>query len=170
MLSDLLQSLEVLRVHRYLHNDIKLENIILCGSTYKFIDWGQAGSFKQLHMGDMIGTSPIKWYLMGFPEIYTENIMALRTHMVNSDFRFSELFLDVHKQVQIEYEEIVASSPSFKSLVRKYTDTFDVFMVGMMLLRAIHKYNLDQGKWLPLVKAMVSLKNPLNAKDALKLL
>jgi hypothetical protein len=121
-------------------------------------------------MGDMIGTSPIKWYLMGFPEIYTENIMTLRTHMVNSDFRFSDLFLDVHKQVQAEYEEIVASSPSFKSLVRKYTDTFDVFMLGMMLLRAIHKYNLDQGKWLPLVKAMVSLKKPLNAKDALKLL
>ena len=167
MLPDLLKSLEILRKQRYLHNDIKLDNIVLCDNTYKLIDWGQAGPFKKFHMGDMIGTSPIKWYLMGFPEVYTDNIMALRTHMVNSDFRFSELFHEVHTGVQEEYHEIVANRPSFKSLTLKYTDTFDVFMVGMLLLRAIHKYQLDAVKWLPIVKALVSLKKPLNAKEAL---
>jgi len=170
MLKDLLKSLDILRKARYLHNDIKIDNIVLCDNTYKFIDWGQAGSFNQLHMGDMIGTSPIKWYLMGFPELYTDHIMALRTQMVNSDFRFSELFDEVHRQIQDEYHEIVASGPSFKSLVRTYTDTFDVFMLGMVLLRAIHLYKLDLGRWLPVVKALVSLKKPLNAKEALKLL
>jgi serine/threonine protein kinase len=170
MLRDLLKSLEILQKARYLHNDIKLENIVLCDNTYKFIDWGQAGSFNQLHMGDMIGTSPVKWHLMGFSELYTDHIMALRTQMVNSDFRFSQLFDEVQQQIHNEYQEIVASSPSFKSLVRTYTDTFDVFMLGMVLLRAIHKYGLDTIKWLPLVKALVSLKKPLNAKEALKLL
>ena len=170
MLKDLLKSLDILRKARYLHNDIKIDNIVLCDNTYKFIDWGQAGPFNQLHMGDMIGTSPIKWYLMGFPELYTDHIMALRTQMVNSDFRFSELFDEVHRQIQDEYHEIVASGPSFKSLTRTYTDTFDVFMLGMVLLRAIHLYKLDLGRWLPVVKALVSLKKPLNAKEALKLL
>jgi hypothetical protein len=170
MLKDLLKSLDVLRKARYLHNDIKIDNIVLCNNTYKFIDWGQAGPFNKLYIGDMIGTSPIKWYLMGFPELYIDNIMALRTQMINSDFRFSQLFDEVHQQIQDEYHEIIASGPSFKSLVRTYTDTFDVFMLGMVLLRAIHLYKLDVIKWLPLVKALVSLKKPINAKEALKLL
>jgi serine/threonine protein kinase len=167
MVKDLLKSLVVLQKSKYLHNDIKLENIVLCGSTYKLIDWGQAGGFHQFHMGDMIGTSPIKWYMMGYPNVFTDNIMALRTQMVNSSFKFSKLFREVNEQVQTEYHEVIGSGISYAALVKRYVPSFDVFMVGMLLLRAIHKFHLNQQIYLPIVKKLVSLKEPLDAKAAL---
>ena len=167
MLIDLLKSLVILQKHRYLHNDIKLENIVECCQQYKFIDWGQAGPYNNLHIGDMIGTSPIKWYLMGFPDLFSTNMMALRTQMVNSDFKYSDIFTEVHQQIFMEYNEIITSQPSNKNLRKTYTATFDVFMVGMLLLRAIHRFQLDIDTWLPIVKRLVSLTNPLNAAKAL---
>jgi len=170
MLQDILKSLVILQDNQYLHNDIKLENIVLCNNTYKLIDWGQAGNYTQFNMGDMIGTSPIKWYLMGFPDLYTDNILALRTQMVNSDFKFSKIFEEVHQQVYDEFHEIIIYKPSYKSLIKKYINTFDIFMAGMMLLRAIHKFKLNKATFLPIVKQLVSLTSPLDAKEALALL
>jgi hypothetical protein len=104
---------------------------------------------------------------MGFPDLFATNMMSLRTQMVNSGLKYSDIFTDVHQQIFMEYNEIITSNPSHKKLRKTYTATFDVFMVGMLLLRAIHKFKLDIETWLPIVKQLVSLTNPLNAAKAL---
>jgi len=167
MLIDILESLVILQKNSYLHNDIKLENVVHCDKRYKLIDWGQAGPSSELYIGDMIGTSPIKWHLMGLPDVFSTKMMEIRTQMVDFSFKFSELFREVHTQVQKEYYEVISTYPFYETLAAKFILTFDVFMLGMLLLRAIHKFHLNKQKLLPIVKRFVSLHEPLTAKDAL---
>jgi hypothetical protein len=164
---DLLESLAVLQKAKYLHNDIKLDNIVLCGNRYKLIDWGRAGPFKDIIQGTLIGTNPVKWYLMGVPPSACMLALKLRTRQRYPSFSYSSLFAEIYDQIEQEFHEIVKDS-SYSSLQR-YVPCFDVFMVGMMLLHVIHVHALDETRYLPVVKALVSLKKPLTATKALAL-
>ena len=46
---------------------------------------------------------------------------------------------------------------------------YDTFMFGNTILQAVIIYNLEYEKYRPLVEALTSLNNPLNAEQALKL-
>jgi len=165
LLVDLLESLAVLQKAKYLHNDIKLDNVVLCGNRYKLIDWGRAGPFKDIIQGTLIGTNPVKWYLMGVPPSACMLALKLRTRQRYPSFSYSSLFAEIYDQIEQEFYEIVKDS-SYSSLQR-YIPCFDVFMVGMMLLHAIYGHALDETRYLPVVKALVSLKKPLTATKAL---
>jgi len=167
-LVDVLKSLVILEKAGYLHNDIKLDNIVLCNGRYKLIDWGLAGPLTQCKIGDMIGTNPIKWYLMGFPNIFTDNVLPVRTTMIDPGFVASDLFREVYYTVYAEYQEVIQLLDR-KQLTKAYAPTFDVFMLGMLLLYILYKQGSNQ-RYLSLVKRFVSLQEPLTANQALALL
>ena len=169
MLMDILESLTVLQKARYLHNDIKLDNIVLCGSQYRLIDWGRAGRFEDLIQGTLLGTNPMKWYVMGIPPRACMLALKLRTRQKYPSYSYSSLFTEIYDTIQQEFYERIRESSAHSSFIKTYAPCFDVFMVGMMLLHAIYTYSLDQERYLPVVKALVSLKKPLTAAKALAL-
>ena len=169
LLVDLFESLTALQKAHYLHNDIKLDNIVLCGNRYKLIDWGLSSPYDPFKIGNRFGTHPIKWYLRGIPPNLCVRILKLRLRIMYPSFPYSSLYTDVYTQIEREFKEVIKQLFSYEQLLIVYAASFDVFMMGMLLLIMIHTHSLDQGRYLPIVKALVSLKNPLTATKALAL-
>jgi serine/threonine protein kinase len=169
LLVDLLESLVVLQKAKYLHNDIKLDNVVLCGNRYKFIDWGLSSPYLPFQIGNRFGTHPIKWYLRGIPPVLCVRILKLRLRTMYPSFSYSSLYSEVYNQIQREFKEVIQKPFSYEQLLATYASSFDIFMVGMMLLITIHTHTLDETRYLPVVKSLVSLKKPLSAAKALAL-
>ena len=146
------------------HNDIKLDNIVMCPKRYKLIDWGKAGDKDQVIIGNSAGTSPLKHYIRGFPVVVSVNLFARK---INARTRNSPAFREVYTRIISETKAELATSPTRKQLMNKYRDTFDVFMFGMTVLYAVIKYELDYSKYAELIHALTSLENPLDAHEAL---
>jgi serine/threonine protein kinase len=169
ILRDVLESLTQIQKTHYLHNDIKLNNMVLCGSRYKIIDWGKGCKFGQIRGGNFRGTSPIKWYLLGIPPNVAIYLMKINTRLHYPIFYYLPLFINVYNSIKTEFEMIISKPFSYEKLLKTYEPCFDVFMVGMMLLLAIHTHSLDETRYLPIVLALVSLTRPLTATKALEL-
>ena len=165
---DILESLVILQEAGYQHNDIKLDNIVRCKGRYKLIDWGQASSIEEFKFGDMICTNPLKWHIKGFPSYISKYLMDYRTSMVNSPYEKSDIFQQKNKQIIEEFNEIIRNNPDAHMLHTKYKRNLDVFMLGMTLLHAVFKYDLNYEKYRELIDRMTSLKHPWSsAKTAL---
>jgi serine/threonine protein kinase len=70
-IENMLESIKVINDQNYYHNDIKLPNIVFCGSKFRFnlIDWGTSRELVQDHTqfsagGGPIFSSPVKLYLL----------------------------------------------------------------------------------------------------------
>ena len=167
---EILESVAVLQKAGYQHNDIKLDNIVLCENRYKLIDWGQAGFLNEIKFGDMICSNPIKWYLKGAPKFVAKPLMKVRASLINSGYKNSELFNEIYTSVNNEFEVVTSTIQDKETLFKVYKDTFDVFMVGMTLVHAIHRFKLDEQKYVPLAKKLISLINPIHdATEALRM-
>ena len=160
---DLLESLEVLQKSGYQHNDIKLDNIVRCDGKYKLIDWGQTSKISEIANGDMISTSPIKWYIAGVPAIVSDRAMNIRAQMVNPNYQKSEMFQQTFERIEDEFYDITMSGATTEQLFNKYKKSFDIFMVGMSLLRGVYNDSLDLPKYKPAIDALTSLKHPLTS-------
>jgi serine/threonine protein kinase len=170
LLSNVVDSLCVLHKAKFLHNDIKLDNIVLCDSRYKLIDWGRAGTIDNLIQGTLTTTNPVKWLLMGVPAKACVPALKLRTRMLHPSYSYSSLFERVYSRIQDEFNIVTAKPFSYERLSHTYVPCFDVFMTGMMLLHAIHVYKLDEATYLPIVHTFISLIHPLNPLQAKKYL
>lgn len=171
--NDILDSIIVLQEQSYEHNDIKMDNIVLCDNRYKLIDWGQSSTVlnPEKKSGSLLSTSPIRWYVLGKSHIDAKYRMQFRTSMRNSRFAFSKLFRDVFYRIVDEYNTVTADTPDRDELHAKYLYSFDVFMLGVTMLHAVHKYNLDAAKYLPIINKFTSLLEPVkNAIEAKRLL
>jgi serine/threonine protein kinase len=165
---DILESLVILQEAGYQHNDIKLDNIVRCKGQYKLIDWGQASSIEEFKFGDMICTNPLKWYIKGFPSYVSKYLMDYRTSMINSPYQKSDIFQQKNKQIITDFNTIIGNNPDLNMLHSKYKRNLDVFMLGMTLLHAVFKFELNYEKYRELIDRMTSLKHPWSsAKEAL---
>lgn len=162
-LHDILESLAVLQRAGYQHNDIKLDNIVICDGRYKLIDWGQCSKLDEFAMGDMVSTSPVKWYLAGVPAFISDRAMNIRARTLDVGYEESGVFQETFERIEAEFFEVVNGGS-----LERFRKSFDIFMVGMTLLRCIYNDSLDAKKYLPVVNALTSLKHPVtNPKKAL---
>ena len=173
---DILESLVILQRAGYQHNDIKLDNIVLCKDRYKLIDWGVAGyinnnskiGYADAKIGDPITTNPMKWYLMDIPGFASKTIMKIRALSINYKYEESKIFQEIYTKINNEFEFVITAIPDKKKLFRMYKNTFDIFMVGITLIHAIYRYKLEKKKYMPLAEKLFSIINPIrDAKEAL---
>ena len=166
---EILESIKIVQEAKYQHNDIKLDNIVLCDNRYKLIDWGQAGPLDKINFGDMLYSNPIKWYIMGAPKFIAKSLMSIGGTLTNRNYKGSEIFQNTNKAINNEVDIILQTVPETDKLLELYKKTFDVFMVGMTLIHAIYKFKLNEEKYLPLAKKLISIINPVkDAEEALK--
>lgn len=74
LVSDIMETLDILNKNNYIHNDIKPDNIILCDDRFKLIDWessnlieNQTSTFINSKNGNFVFNHPIKFYKIGVP-------------------------------------------------------------------------------------------------------
>jgi len=167
---EILESIEVLQKADYQHNDIKLDNVVLCEDRYKLIDWGQASKIDTINVGDMISTSPVKWYIKGAPGYFAQKIMNIRTRMVDYEYEKSNIFQETYARIRTEFYGLIHDSPNTSELFETYKKSFDIFMAGMTLLHAVHRFSLNYNTYKPIIEVLTSIKNPItDPKIALKI-
>ena len=153
------------------HNDIKLDNIVKCSDRYKLIDWDKNASKDKIITASTSTTNPVKLFLVFKFSAIVKMIFTKRNPQAKKWFILSEAtatteFKETYNRIMLEYEDEV-NSKSKKQLFEKYKDTFDVFSFGMTILYAVIHFKLDYQKYKPLIEALTSLKDPLNAKEGL---
>jgi len=158
---DLLKSLEKYDGN---HNDIKLDNIVFCNGTYKFIDWGKAGPKNELIAGNSATTSPMKWYIYGGYSSLAKRYFASK---IKQEVRSHPEFADTYKNILDELDTALVETSNRTTLMNKYKDSFDVFALGMTILYGIIEHKLDYIKYRILIQRLTSLKDPMNPKQAL---
>jgi len=170
-LKDIAESIGVLQASGFQHNDIKLDNVVLCKDRYKLIDWGQVSSINEFRIGDMICTSPIKWYTRGLPKFFSKRLMKFRERVIDRDFEKSHIFHDINERISDEFNRVVKRTPDKHTLFLRYKKTFDIFMLGMTLVHGVYKFSLNYETYKPIIYALTSLENPISdVKDVMKLL
>jgi hypothetical protein len=160
---DILSSLVKLENGGYLHNDIKLDNIVRCSERYKLIDWGKLGSEKE--RGNSMFTSPAKWYINGYSQIVSRNAIRLSK---NKEVINNPLFKENNKRVVAEFDQLVHDHTR-SEISELLKNTHDVFMFGNTILQAVMLHNFNYEKYKPIIDALTSLKEPLTAIEALRL-
>jgi serine/threonine protein kinase len=167
---DILESIVILQSNNYAHNDIKLDNTVLCGTKYKLIDWGVSGSIDTVKVGTLLGTNPVKWYIYGLSPLLAESAISYRTHQRYWDFARSQSFTYINNRIVEQFTKLLAETSDKVVLHERFKNSFDIFMLGMAVLHATHMYNLPFSRYEILIRIFVSLRNPVeNATTALSI-
>jgi serine/threonine protein kinase len=172
MMKDLLSSLIILNRQNYLHNDVKLDNIVLCEDRYKLIDWGAATPMditNKTH-GSLLTTSPLRWYCYGYTDIIARNVIPTKTYFYKPEISKSPLFQEQIERINAEFATLLTFESKRKILFETHKNTFDVFMLGMTLLHAVIERKLSFDTYRPIIASFTSLLEPLTARRALNLL
>jgi hypothetical protein len=175
LLTDILESLVILEARGYEHNDIKLDNIVRCGTddsyTYKLIDWGEAApllseadDLSTLRVGTPTTTSPIRWYCTGKnykgKNVTSPNtMMGWRVSYKAMGFYWSAMFQEQYKRIRHEYASVLAVEKDKRTLYNEFRTTFGLFQLGMTALHAVYKYKLDYTGYKPIIEYLTSLVN-----------
>lgn len=164
-MKDLFKSIIILQKNNTQHNDIKPDNIVLCGDMYKLIDWGQAGPIDKMYIGDFIFSSPIKWYIRGYTEFISRKLMNVRAGLTDKAYSRSPYYIEQYARLTKELDMVISKNSDRAKLLDEYKKSFDIFMVGMTFLHMIYKYKLNYTKYKPLVERLTSLLDPITDPD-----
>lgn len=190
MVVDILESFVVLQKKGYQHDDVKIDNIVLCEDRYKLIDWGKMRSNERVTIRTIFGLnhSPILLYLYSgnkygskdsfiskLPENFTFGLEKFLIKHFDKNLKWVKemidfpLFKETIERVGLELQLIVKMYPNSDKLNAKYKNTYDIYMFGIAIIYAIFKYKLNPDKYKPLVEKFTSLLNPVkDAEDAIK--
>jgi hypothetical protein len=161
---DVLETLVILN-KTHLHNDIKIDNIIKCGTKYKLIDWGALSDIDHPSSRTSKTTSPMKVYLeYGFAFV-TKTIF---TKKVNPETKQRPEFQEQYKRIMTEFQENIQTYTK-KDLIKKYHGTHDVFQLGITMLIVVLEQKLNYEKVKDIIEKLTSLNNPITAKEAISL-
>jgi serine/threonine protein kinase len=166
MVKDVLESLVILQKNDFLHNDIKLDNMVYCEKKYKLIDWGNIMKidFKHIMKGTFLTGHPIKFYLMGYSQYFIKQAIYIRTQTKMKEIIKSKLFNDIYKQQMKQFDEVMKKGLTKKEMIEKYKDSMDVYALGMTVVHAIIINNEKFEKYEKLVNYLLDMENP--PKDA----
>lgn len=161
LVGNILSTLAELQKKAFLHGDIKPDNIMLCGGTYKLVDWELAKPASVVaanlrnsthSLGARAYTSPLLFFLVYGMRV---NMLGVFTgwkegHMFNRDSL--KAFKVILGQVNNAVQAIInAHGDDREAVYRQYHGTFDLFNFGMVLVKAlifayVRKDNYD-GMW-----------------------
>lgn len=186
---DVLESLVILQNKGFEHNDIKLDNVVACGTgpstVYKLIDWGQSDKIKANYndfrnyppkIGARISTSPMRWFLSGRTGASLRVVAReLIQYMATNTKRFNMIagwgpFIELTNRIKLEFDERINGVYfSYDRLFDEFKNTFDIFMLGMTILHATYLTGSKREEtykiYKPLIEKFTSLREPLLATD-----
>ena len=155
LIIDVLECLKICSQKEINHNDIKLDNIMYCQGRYKLIDWGNATFNGKLRSGLFAG--PAKRYLMGDDAVSAKRELIDKLAYKKPELLLYPLFTSLYTEIVEEFKET-----DFKQL------NHDLFGLGLTIVEALQKEQLDSKKYLGLCKMLTSYLEPPTVEKALK--
>ena len=170
----ILKSLVILQDKKYMHNDIKPDNTVLCENTFKMIDWGFACpmdylSFKRMDGDDMF-VSPIRWYITGVPKEEAFEKLRAKTKRKEKSLFYSNVWKEFYAYLEMEVNSAISLQLTREQLFQRYKKSLDCMMIGFTIVKVVHDSSLSWVTWKPIVEALTSHTHPLSAEQALKLI
>lgn len=140
MVNDINEEILLLQKNKFLHNDIKPDNIILCKGKYKLIDWDRAyyykKLFKTLYMrGYFLFNHPYKFYKKGIPLFIYNFFVYLFKYLDNK--KMSWIFkLNSYKKMEEKiYNSVnyLINNNKLNNNLSKYYDNYSFALVIIFL-------------------------------------
>lgn len=172
---DIVESISVLNGKNYLHNDIKLDNIVRCGGKYKLIDWGAAipMDFDNKTHGSLFTTSPIRWFTLGYKKFIARQIIPYKMYFSKKGISSNPYYKEQVRRIVREFNKVidVKPPPTPQEIFEIYKNNFDIFMLGMTILIEVIKKNPDKlNEYKEIIEKFTSIENPISATDAVEFL
>ena len=172
---DITESISVLNGKNYLHNDIKLDNIVRCGGKYKLIDWGAAipMNFKEKAHGSLFTTSPIRWFTLGYKKFIARQILPYKMYFSKKGISSNPYYKEQVRRIVREFNIVINAQPppSPQDIFERYKNNFYIFMLGMTILIEVIKNNPDKlNQYNAIIEKFTSIENPISATEAVEFL
>jgi serine/threonine protein kinase len=174
LIIDILESIVILQEHDYMHNDIKLDNMVYCNGKYKLIDWGASNYLNVHKRGSLLGTNPIRLHIIDYCKICSiKDVIYIRSlQKIGYSYVSSIIFETVNGEINKEIDIVLSENKNKEFLNEKYKKSYDVFMLGMTIVHAMFQLNISilTGNYISIIRKFVSLVDPVkDAKEALEI-
>lgn len=150
MLIDVLESIELLQRKNVGHFDIKPDNIMLCGSRYKLIDWDLSHTmdkYTDRYYSSRTFTSPIAWRLA--PYVLTSAALNMVRHgtstFTRQEYRTvfkGDIMKSIVSDILARHAHLMSEHNTKQALFDAYKHTIDLYSLGMTVLFCAVKHDL----------------------------
>lgn len=146
MIKDVYEGILILQENKYLHNDIKPDNIILCKGKYKLIDWDRSyyhkKLFKTLYMrGYFLFNHPYKFYKKGIP-LFVYNFFIYLFKFLDNKKMHWIFKLDIYKKLEEKIYESVNYLIHNKKSNNNLNKYYDNYSFALVIIYLAEKNNL----------------------------
>lgn len=161
MIDDIYETIEILQNNKFLHNDLKPDNIIYCNNKYKIIDWDKAHHTKDLFKslivrGNFIFNHPYKFYNKGIPLFIYNFLIFIFKKIDNKNqswiFKLKSFKL-LEDKIHLSINEFIEKKPNN---LNKY---YDNYSFALIIIYLAEKNKLTYPK-----EIVNKLLNPFNIK------
>jgi len=187
--NDLIEALNILNAHDYIHNDLKPNNIIQCRDRFKIIDWESSNKISKQSVsiintknGNLVHNHPIKFYNLGillfmYNYIYGyelatyDYLKGLSTHktilkIVNETFnevlkKSQELSLIEPKELKTKKTKKTMTYNEIPEDKNYFMKLYDYYSFALTMIYIAEKNNLKYNK---------KLLDPILAKFMIKMI
>ena len=151
-IKDIYESLLILQKSKFIHNDIKADNVIYCDNKYKLIDWDLADgyysrfkSFVKGSGGNFLFNHPIKFYSLGL------SIFVFKTFYYIFKSKDSDSYkwlysLKSHKIMELKSIKstslLIENNVNLKSLIKHY----DMYSFALLIIYLAEKNKVKYSK------------------------
>lgn len=172
--SELLESLRILQEKGFGHFDIKPDNIMKCGSHYRFIDWDLSHKIEsptQRFFSSRAFTSPAAWFMQrGVTKTMSLLMVKVGTGVYSlpeHKLVFNEHRMKAAVESIIEHYKAVFKGASKQQVFEKCAYTFDLYALGLSILFLLTKHKLVHNELEQYAMEMTKAKF-VNARAALQ--
>jgi len=153
-ITDILDVLVKLDNNKYVHGDLKPDNIMLCNSKYMLVDWELSTSHEELknriferkdyNVGARAYSSPLLHYITYGRQL---NIIAMFS-LLQEGFKAKSFDQELDR-INDKISQIIQNGYGDQiRLFDYYKSTFDLFNLGIVILKALaHKEHTDDLEW-----------------------
>ena len=150
LINNITEILLILRKNKYIHNDLKPDNMMYCHNRFKLIDWELSRPIRNKsdsirYNGTLVFNHPIKLYIKGFPEMICKNIINISILYIEKIKWLRKIkSFEIYKKRTIDsFDRIINLNLSRKKIHKIFTKYFDAYSFALSLAFLSEKNNLE---------------------------
>jgi len=148
-INDIYESLLILQKNKFIHNDIKSDNVVKCNDKYKLIDWDLGSrvdnpnlSFFKGSGGNFVFNHPIKFYNYGIPIFLYKVMLAI---FMKYDKQTYEWLYDLRSFNYIKKLSLKSADYLLDNVknLRELKKHYDMYSFAILIVFLADKNNLE---------------------------
>lgn len=162
-----LKLVDLMQKNKYIHTDLKPDNIIYCKSdkAFKIIDWEMSRSLRwnnnHKFYANMVCNSPVTYYLHN--KSFNKSFRLFSKY--NKDLLQIPEFASIFAKYKKDMFDIIKHKKK-STIFNKFKYHFEVFALGIVYMKLLIKNNINPEYYLDFLTNLISLDNLWTAHDA----